>query len=195
MIKAVIFDMDGTIVEAPYNWKQIKAKLNTEGKPILSYLDSLNGAKRDEKWEILERIEDEATKKAVIKEGIVELLDFLTEGNVKKALVTNNSKRNVIYLLKKFKLDFDLIISREYGLWKPSGAPFIAVMDMLKVSKEECCVVGDSPFDIEAAMDSGINKIFIVNDKKHKLDPLKAEIFDSLQDLHRRLEQFIEEGK
>ena len=37
----LIFDMDGTIVDAPYDWPHIRAHLDTRGLPILKYLAGL----------------------------------------------------------------------------------------------------------------------------------------------------------
>lgn len=115
-IKGILFDMDGTIVETDYDWRQIKQELGTGGKPILVHLKDLAEPHRTIKWKILERYEREATKKALLKEGVPELLEFLHATNIKTALITNNSLKNVNYLLKKFHLIFDLVITRESGL-------------------------------------------------------------------------------
>ena len=40
-LKGVIFDMDGTVVDVPYDWIQIKTDLETQGEPILVYLNSM----------------------------------------------------------------------------------------------------------------------------------------------------------
>ena len=190
-LRCVIFDMDGTVVEAPYDWKQIRAELMTQGKPILTFIQSLEEPERSEKWRVLERYEHEATQKAVLKEGILELLDFLTERGIKKALVTNNSQKNVSFLINKFNLKFDCIISRERGLWKPSGAPFVEVLEKLGQKKEECCAVGDSHFDIKAAEDAGISMVFILNRDEEKFASMRAEVFHSVEDLKKRFEHLL----
>jgi len=192
-LKAVIFDLDGTIVDVPYNWNQIKADLGTKGVPILSYLLKLKEPEKSEKWKVLEKYEKTATEKAVLKRGIPKLLGLLTERGIKKVLVTNNSFKNVSFILKKFKLKFDLVISRESGLWKPSGAPFLAVLNTLGIGKDECCVVGDSHFDAKAAEDAGISKIFILNRTKEKFFPGSVEVVQSVKNLKERIEEFLEE--
>lgn len=191
ILKGIIFDMDGTVVEVPYNWDQIKKELNTQGKSILHFLANLDEPERTAKWKILARYEDEATAKAHLKEGMREFLDFLAQRGIKKALVTNNSHKNVTYLLDKFDLRFDVIISRESGLWKPSGAPFFAALKKLKIRKEESCVIGDSPFDIQAAGEAGISKVFILNEDRERFENTPAEVFPSVEDLRRRIEMLI----
>ena len=116
---------------------------------------------------ILEKYEEEATTQATLKKGMDRFLAFLKEKNVKTALVTNNSRKNVEYLLGKFNLNFDLVLSREAGLWKPSGSPFLLVLEKLGVKKKQCCVVGDSHFDVKAGKDAGIECIFILTHDKN----------------------------
>jgi HAD superfamily hydrolase (TIGR01549 family) len=194
-IKGVIFDMDGTVVDVSYDWKKIKQELETEGKPILHYLSRLKEPEKTRKWKILEKYENKATQKAILKEGIKEFLFFLSQKGIKKALVTNNSRQNVDYLMEKFKLQFDCIISRESGLWKPSGAPFKAVLKELKLRREESCVVGDSHFDIQAAKEAGISRVFILYREKDQFITTEAEVFSSVQDLKRKMENLIEDSE
>jgi HAD superfamily hydrolase (TIGR01549 family) len=160
--------MDGTVVDVAYDWKKIKQELQTGGEPILSYIQNLTEPERSRKWAILEKYEEEATAHATLKEGIAGFLAFLGENHVKTALVTNNSRKNVDFLLGKFGLNFDLVLSREAGLWKPSGAPFLFVLEKLDIGKKQCCVVGDSHFDVKAAKDAGIDKIFILAHEQKK---------------------------
>ncbi len=194
-LKGVIFDMDGTVVDVTYDWNQIKAELDTQGKPILFYLKSLEEPEKSEKWKILEKYEREATQKARLKPGIREFLDLLSQKGVKKALVTNNSQRSVSFLLEKFNLEFDCVISRESGLWKPSGAPFKAVLKKLGLKKKQCCVVGDSHFDIKAAQEAGISNVFILNEDKERFASMKAEVFSSVEEIIKRIKRLLEKGK
>ena len=53
----------------------------------------------------------------------VDLLDLLAERGLTTALVTNNSQRNTELLLARFGLHFDVVVTRDSGLWKPSGEP------------------------------------------------------------------------
>jgi len=190
-LKCVIFDLDGTIVDVPYDWDEIKAELETQGRPILYYLNSLEEPEKSEKWKILEKFEDEATRKAELKRGMHKLLDLLNKNGIKKVVVTNNSRKNVIYLLAKFKLSFDCVISRESGLWKPSGAPFLEVMKKLGLKKEECSVVGDSHFDVKAADEAGISKVFILSEDKKRFASTDAELFSSVESLRKRIEKLL----
>lgn len=183
--------MDGTIVDVPYDWNLIRARLGIEGSPILSHLNDLEEPEKSVKWGILARYEDDATQKARLKRGMKEFLTYIEKRGLKSALVTNNSKRNVRILLRKFGLRFDCVISRESGLWKPSGTPFLEVLRRLRLKPEECAAIGDSPFDVKAAEGAGIRKIFILSRAKEKFSGLEAEIYSSVKALRQRFEELL----
>jgi len=189
--RAAIFDLDGTIVETPYDWSKIKAELGTGPVPILSYLEGLREPERSRKWEILRRYEDEATQGAILKEGIIPFLKFLAEKNIRTALVTNNSRKNVRTLMKRFDLEFDCVISRERGLWKPSGAPLIEVLRRLKLRPSECFAVGDSVFDAAAARDAGIETVFILSQDKTRFGSFSAQVMSTVAELQAMVEDLL----
>ena len=191
MIKCVIFDMDGTVVDVVYDWKRIKEELQTQGKPILSYIREIEEPERSRKWAILEKYEEEATAQATLKEGMKSYLTFLKERDIKTALVTNNSRKNVDFLLDKFRLNFDLVLSREAGLWKPSGAPFLFVLEKLGIEKDQCCVVGDSHFDVKAAEEAGIKKIFILSREKENVFSSAVETVQTVMELEEKTSEIL----
>ena len=86
---------------------------------------------------------------------------------------------------------FDLVIARESGLWKPSGKPLIAAMKKLKIKKNEACVIGDSKFDMLAAVSAGIPNIYIVNQDKSGFDQNNVEIFDSISKIKSKIESLL----
>lgn len=186
-IKLIIFDMDGTIVDVPYDWKKIKSDLNTGGKPILPYIKGLKEPEKTKKWKVLEKYEQIATQRAELKDGIKDFLEFAQEQKIKTSLVTNNSRKNVVFLLEKFKLSFDLVMSRESGLWKPSPDPFLEVLKRFDFCNTECCVVGDSFFDILAAEAAGIDKVFILGNKEEQIESDAADRVDSYKELKQKI--------
>ena len=182
-IKGILFDLDGTIVDVPYDWDRIREELDTGGRPILSYISQLPEPLRKRKWEMLEGFEAEATEEAVLKPGIGVLMEAVLSSGVKTALISNNSRKNVDILLERFGLRFDLVMARETGLWKPSGAPFRFALSELGLRSDEACVIGDSRFDILAAKDAGIQRIFILSDHTGPFEEDGVELFSSVEDL------------
>ena len=189
--RGVIFDLDGTIIEVPYDWPKIRMELGSQGTSILSDLEVLAEPERSRKLEILTKYEDKATRQARLKPGTKALLGFLARAKLKTALVSNNSRENVDFILAKFGLAFDCVLTRESGLWKPSGKPLRKAMRLLGLKSEECIAVGDSHFDILAAADAGIEKIFLISRDEDRFGGSGAELCPSLGALQRRIGQLL----
>jgi len=181
--RGVIFDLDGTVVETSYDWRQIREEIGAGETSILTYLETLAEPERSLKRLILERHEDAQTETAVLREGIRDLLAALRARGVAVALVTNNSWKNTHFLLNKFGLTFDCVITRESGLWKPSGAPFLEVSKRLGLKPEDCCVVGDTRFDVLAGLDAGIAAVFLLSDEPEKYAGFPVKIFPDFKSL------------
>lgn len=191
-IRGVIFDLDGTVVETTYDWPSIRVELGTGETSILGYLDSLEEPERSRKRTLLEGHEAAQTEAAVLREGVHELLGLLHGRGVAAALVTNNSRRNTEYLLNKFDLSFDCVITREGGLWKPSGAPFLEVLKTLGLEPPECCVVGDTQFDVLAALDAGIGAIFLLSEEPERFAGFPVEVYPDMFILRDALADIID---
>jgi HAD superfamily hydrolase (TIGR01509 family) len=153
--RAMIFDLDGTLVDSTYDWPAIRSRLEVDGGSIIDHLNHLEEPERQQKWAVLNEIEDRASAAARPMQGAAELLSLLREKEIATALVTNNSGSNTSRLLERFGLAFDVVLTRDHGLWKPSGAPVTAVIEELGVAPEQCLAVGDSSYDLAAAREAG----------------------------------------
>jgi len=192
-LRAALFDLDGTVVENASDWPRIKAELGTEGKPILTYLQGLAEPERSRKWAILERHEAEQTARSTLRPGMDGLLAFLRENKVGTALVTNNSERNVRLLTARFRLSFDVMLSRASGLWKPSGAPLREALRRLGAGPEESCVVGDTRFDVLAAREAGIPRVFLLDASAAGAGESGVEVVADAASLRERLKTLLAE--
>ncbi|MDD8030706.1 MAG: HAD-IA family hydrolase [Acidobacteriota bacterium] len=194
-IRLAIFDLDGTIVENSYDWAAIRKELGLESGSILAYLESLPEPQRSEKYAQLEKHEEIQTEKAVLKEGIKEFLEWLSATGIKKALVTNNNQKNARLLLDKFNLNFDLVLTRESGLHKPSGAPFQKVMKFFKVAPEETVVIGDTQYDILAAKNAALSQIYILESQMTPENLKGAVVVASYEEIKARIKKLISKDK
>jgi len=160
-LEMVIFDMDGTIFKSNIDWGEVKRELDVStGKTILEDIMS-ESTYNKEKIEILERIERKNTLETYPFNGFSKLFVKLKEKYIKTAMITNNNLSNSNYLLNKFSLDFDIVVTREMKMWKPRPDAMKYVLNKLNISPKNTISIGDSYFDIRSSLESGIGKIYI----------------------------------
>jgi HAD superfamily hydrolase (TIGR01509 family) len=163
-IRAVVFDMDGTLVDSAYDWPEIRRHLGVTGASIIDDLNGLAEPDRSRKWAELEEIESTATENAKLHTGAHDVLEVISAYGLATALVTNNSSANTRRLLARFGLRFDVVLTRDSGLWKPSGAPISEAVTQLGVTPTDCLGVGDSRYDVLAAREAGLAAVCLVHD-------------------------------
>ena len=185
MIKAVVFDLDGTIVDFNLDYKAVRAEviqfLTKQGFPssILSLNESMfkmlkkveicmrNNGKGEREiarvketvLSLADRYELEAAHTTSLLPGVIETLKALREMKLKMALFTINSEKSTSYILRRFRLKsfFDAIITREsLSAVKPDPAHLEAALRALNVKAEEAMVVGDGVGDMRCAQELNV---------------------------------------
>ncbi len=178
MIKAVIFDMDGVLVDSmPYHadaWKIVFGEIginirrkdiydiegsNHEGIIRLVFEKAGRNPEPEDfkelarkKREIFLRI-----NKVSVFEGIYECLDFL-KNRCLLGVVSGSDKAVVFELLERFFPNtFDAIVTgNDVKQGKPSPEPYLKVVEMLNIEKDECIVVENAPLGVESAKRAGL---------------------------------------
>jgi HAD superfamily hydrolase (TIGR01509 family) len=179
-IRAVIFDLDGTLASFNLDYKTlrvlVKDYLVSKGVPasILSLNESIfemlrktdawaeNSGKpanfmeeaQRETWEMAEKYELEAASRTNLLPGVLETLKTLKRMGLKVGLCTINSEKSVNRILERFGIAplFDVTISRnQVKHVKPHPEHLEAALKVLGVSAAEAVVVGDSRTDMQSA--------------------------------------------
>ena len=163
IIDLIIMDMDGTIFTSNVDWRSVKKKLNVHNSSILEKIYG-SGVVDIDGLRYLEDIEEKNTLEAKTIDGSLEFVNEIRKRGIKVSLVTNNSRKNTNYLINKFNLSFDMIITRDEKMWKPSPSAFKFLMKKFEVEPENTISIGDSDLDITASVRSNISDIFIIKD-------------------------------
>ena len=180
MIKVVIFDLDGTLIDT--NDLIIDAFYHVINEllgrsPTEEELNYVYGKTLDEQMEFFSVEESHKLVEAYksfyrahmderthLFEGIKDLLDELAKIDIKMATVTNKGSRGVQHAFDKFGIGkyFDATISADdVSNGKPDPEGIFAVLNRLGVEAEEALFVGDSLNDISAAKKAGVLSVLV----------------------------------
>jgi len=164
-IRAVIFDMDGTLTRPFLDFRAIREAIGI-GEPLLENMLALPpGPQRDRAFSILDRFEVEAAEASELNDGALQVLEFLAERRVPSGLVTRNSRRSTDRVLGKHALSFKVVVTREDAPAKPRPEPLWMICEKLGVRPADVLMVGDFKFDIVAGRNAGTRTALLTNGK------------------------------
>ena len=162
MTEGVLFDMDGTITRPHIDFKALRAEIGApEGTPIMEHVESLVPDQRDRANAAIERVELEAAEVSTLNPGAEELLDGLRQIPLKLGLITNSNRKAMHFIVEKFALQFDLLLSREDAPLKPAPDLLLLALAKLGLHSETTVFVGDGHYDCSASSAAGIRYIHL----------------------------------
>jgi len=172
-VRAIIFDMDGTLTESYINWPELRAKIDCPSeKTIIEHIESLPADQQKQANDILLKTEWKAGQHATIRDGARKLIDALRDRNLKLALVTNNHGAAMQRVIDRLSRSFDATFSRDDGPTKPDPYLINQVLDTLNVSPDQTISIGDSRYDLMACEAAGVRCIHLTEETsaiKHNL--------------------------
>jgi HAD superfamily hydrolase (TIGR01509 family) len=183
-VRAVVFDLDGTLVTSELDFDRIRAEAGVPaGIPVLEFIDSAQGTARDRALAVLLEHEDRAARQCALLPGAQQTLERLRSLGLKLALLTRNSRVSVQHVLSRFGIQFDCWVAREDARPKPSPEPVLKIAAALGLRPDELLVVGDYVFDVEAGRAAGARTALVHTNKKVTSLPQADLILKELAEL------------
>ena len=206
MIKAIIFDMDGLMIDSERvtfecyqeRLKDMNLTMDEEfyktllGKPIKGIYQRfydvygndfpIENVIQDVHQLMAERFETEGVP---VKKGLVELLHYLKDNNYKTIVATSSNRDRVDQILAQAKItEFfdDSICGDEVTKGKPNPEVFLKSCQKLGVNVDEAIVLEDSEAGIQASYDANI-KVICIPDMKYPEKQYEEKTFKILKDL------------
>ena len=162
---AVVFDMDGTLIEPLLDFSVIRAELGiAAGDGILEAIAAMPPAAGARAHERLLAHELSAARKARLMPDAPATITAIRSAGLKTALLTRNARAALAIVLAKFDLSFDLAWSREVGRIKPEPDGVLRACARLGVGPDRTACIGDFCYDIVAANAAGAVSILLAPD-------------------------------
>ncbi|PYR95564.1 MAG: HAD family hydrolase [Acidobacteria bacterium] len=179
-MRAVIFDLDGTLVDSVYAhvfaWQRVlaEADIHIDGWKIHRLIGMSGGlltkaAAREIGRELAEADAEALQTRhgTVYKEllpvrrplpGAIELLRHLRETRIAHGIATSGKREDVKPSLAALHVPGDIIVVDQSDVERAKPEPdlFLACQSRLNVRPEECYVVGDAVWDLLAARRAGM---------------------------------------
>ncbi|AFY34386.1 HAD family phosphatase [Calothrix sp. PCC 7507] len=185
MLSAILFDLDGTIVNTdPIHyqaWQQmlgsysididetfyqsrISGGLNPEiVKDILPQLSPAAGQKfADDKEALFRQLAPQLKPLS----GFFELLEWTETHQLKRALVTNAPRLNAEFMLEVLQIKeafHTVVLAEDCIAGKPDPSPYQAALDNLGIVAAQAIALEDSPSGIRAAVGAGITTVGVAS--------------------------------
>ena len=167
-IKAVIFDLDGTITRPFFDFDAIREEIgmSRDAGPILEAMQKMTPDERKRAEQILKSHEDRAVKDSMLNDGAAETLEALGRRSVHIGILTRNKRDNALAIAKMHNLTFDAIVDREDGPVKPDAFGVLKLCEQFAVKPSETLVVGDYLFDLLSAQAAGAVAVLLKTHEK-----------------------------
>jgi len=189
MIKGIIFDLDGTLVNLPTDYKIIQEKLKSIFQtdelfsPLIpSIVDKANGDKFkiNKAFEMICEQEMIAIQNLESMPGLNDIMSFLKTQNCLLCLVTMQCRKVAIEILNKLGITdfFSNILTRDESYDRFEQIQL--TLEKIKLNPEKILVVGDGIHDMKCAKKAGCQHI-LFSTKNEGNDNLK--IIKNLADI------------
>ncbi len=167
-IRAVIFDLDGTITQPYLDFDVIREEmgLDRNGGPILEAMAKMTPEQRRQAEVILHSHEERAVAESKLNAGARETLAALRMRGIPIGILTRNRKDNAWAVAHKHGLHFDAVVGREDGPVKPDSFGVLHLCRKFAVAPAQTLLVGDYLFDLLCARAAGAIPVLLTNHER-----------------------------
>ena len=194
-LRAVVFDLDGTLLNCPYDFAAMRAAVaqvvQRYGLPeaLLSGTGLLEGIglgeaalsgeegrrfRLEAENEVL-RLEREGARHSFPLDGAAKVLNWLHERGLRVGIITRNSGEIVRPILQRAGFRFDALLAREdVARVKPHPDHLLDMLRLLEIRPESALMAGDHIWDMACAKSAGVSNVGLATGTSTKEALLQA---------------------
>lgn len=170
--KALIFDIDGTLVNSGIDWGRIRelfrrfVSIDVDGKPLAEVLSSLPERARGLLEEMVKEAEASSLASVGSNDELKNLIMRAKQLGYAVAVVSLRSRETASEVLERLGIKglVDVLVTRDDTPRRDEQLAM--VLDMLGADSQHAVFFGDTPWDAEAARALGIQFIRIAGDNR-----------------------------
>jgi HAD superfamily hydrolase (TIGR01509 family) len=186
MLKALLFDLDGTLANTdPIHFQTWKDLLQGYGLEIgLEFYQANFSGRRNQEIisDLLPQLSTEVSNQLSLQkeadfrvraetlltptEGLLDVLEWMDRHHLKRAIVTNAPAENAAFMLRVLNLKevfATVILGDELPVGKPDPLPYKIALNQLGITAEEAIVFEDSDSGIRSAVGAEIMTIGVAS--------------------------------
>lgn len=168
MIKFVIFDVDGTILDTEkimlqslqdvlreegkdYAQEELRFALGIPGKETLKKLKVSDIDRVHSRWV---QLVSEYSKEVKMFDGLKEVIEALSSSSIRIGIVTSKTKQELINEFEPLEISrhFECVVcSSDTENHKPHPEPLLVCLERLHAASSEALYIGDSIYDMQCA--------------------------------------------
>ena len=200
-VKACFFDMDGTIIDSMWMWRDIDIEfLGSRGIELpedlqkriegMCFTETAHFFKNEFNLpESIDRIKeiwndmamDKYRHSVPLKAGALDFIRALKENGIKTAIATSNSRELAMACLDALEITgyFDAIVTGcDVGVGKPAPDVYLKCAALCGVRPEECLVFEDIIVGIDAGHNAGMKVCTVYDRYSEDVDDIKRQKAD-----------------
>lgn len=203
MIQAIIFDLDGVIVDTEYINFQLQREFIERISPVAPSIDAtalstlvgrsyghlVQGVKdlsasdlslaeiSEQLEEFAKEYDQQVDYPSLFRSDIVAILEYAKDRNIKLAVASSSRKEHIEEVLESCEIlpYFDTLVSgKVFTESKPNPAIYLATLAKLGIPAQYAVAIEDSAFGISSAKAAGV-RVIAYEEKRMPIDQTQAD--------------------